>query len=122
MNGIKIYYFIPDFEVDNGIWKNILKDYLMKYTVEDKILLVLEINNDNKYKVELEWICNCINHIGDSAAGVIKNNNPIKSKINKYTKVNAIPPINPSQLFLGEKCGESLCLPNFEPIKKAPAS
>ena len=48
----------------------------MKYTVEDKIMLVLEVNDDSRYKAELEWICNYINHIGDTAAGVMKNNNP----------------------------------------------
>ncbi|MDK2809201.1 MAG: hypothetical protein PWP24_1938 [Clostridiales bacterium] len=37
-------------------------------------------------------------------------------------KVKKMPPNNPSQLFFGEKCGESLCLPKLNPKKYAPAS
>ena len=41
----KVYLFLPDREGKNNIWRNVVRDFLDKYTDNDRVTLVVCINN-----------------------------------------------------------------------------
>ena len=41
-----LYYFIPDFESEEAIWRNVFRDYLGAYTVTDHTALLLALPDD----------------------------------------------------------------------------
>ena len=44
--GYILYYFIPDFESEEAIWRNVFRDYLGAYTVTDHTALLLALPDD----------------------------------------------------------------------------
>lgn len=71
---IKIFYFVPDFEWEKGIWKRVILQYLDKYTARDKVVLILEIKEEPKFEQYVKLIYEWIEGKGEKSPLIIKNN------------------------------------------------
>ena len=39
--GFRLYYFVPDFASDEGLWRNVIRAYLRAYSANDKTAFIL---------------------------------------------------------------------------------
>lgn len=74
-DGYHLFYFIPDFEFKNEIWKKVIQKYLLKYSVMDKVALILEIKDECQYPEKVSMIYDWIQENGEGAPLVIRNSN-----------------------------------------------
>lgn len=70
--GIKIYYFIPDFNSAQYIWKEVIQQYLHRYTAKDKVALILEIRDG--FTDNVNSIYKWLGQLNTNAPMVISNN------------------------------------------------
>ena len=65
-----IFYMYGDFQMDERIWHSVLSKYLMKFSQNDKVVLVVEINGEN-VDGYVQEMANMVNDYGDNAPIVV---------------------------------------------------
>lgn len=76
--GYNVYYFIPDFNWEQGLWQKVIKEYFSRYTVQDKVVLILEITDEAKLSQYMRMIYEWIDVLGNDAPLIIQNNSQNK--------------------------------------------
>lgn len=73
--GIKILYFIPDFDWEYCVWQKVITSYLEKYSINDQVMLIIEVKPDHhrQYQAEINQIRQWIARKGEQAPLVIEN-------------------------------------------------
>ena len=69
-DSFQIYYLYADFEMEEQIWRSVLQEYLVKFTQDDHVVLVVEItgNHSGEYIAEMARI---VEAQGDNAPIVV---------------------------------------------------
>jgi virginiamycin A acetyltransferase len=74
-DGWKIYLLTADFAVDNPVWKSVIRQYMDKFTVDDKVVLLLETSLLESSTTGLGEISLWLEERGESAPAIINFEN-----------------------------------------------
>lgn len=81
-DGYHIYYIYADFQMPDAVWRNVLTEYLKKYSDTSKVLLVLEVTGEkcDEYVADMSKM---VDSRGDDAPIVLthKTNNVISPEL-----------------------------------------
>ncbi len=72
--GYRVYYFIPDFNWEHGVWEKVMKEYFTRYTVRDKVAVIFEIIDEVQQAQYLKKVYKWITALGNNAPLIITNN------------------------------------------------
>lgn len=86
-DGFLICYFIPDFTAKTPVWEDVLKQYLQKYKMGDKIALVLSLPQA-EFSTELNQICEMIAAKGEQAPLVLSHESDNEIFLDVLSHVN----------------------------------
>ncbi|WP_083501144.1 glycosyltransferase [Selenomonas sp. oral taxon 136] len=64
--GYRVYYFVPDVDSPEGIWRKVIRAYLSAYTANDKTALLLSLSGENAEAVTAK-IQPLMNTMGENA-------------------------------------------------------
>ena len=64
--GYRVYYFVPDIDSPEGIWRKVIRTYLSAYTANDKTALLLGLSEENAEAVTAK-IQPLMNTMGENA-------------------------------------------------------
>ena len=73
-DGYQIYYIITDIAYSDRIWYTVLTDFLKSFTVDDKVLLLIEIMSPDDNKI-IDEMTELVSSYGDSAPLVLTHHN-----------------------------------------------
>ena len=73
-DGYQIYYIIADIAYSDRIWYTVLKDFLKSFTVDDKVLLLIEIMSLDDNEI-IDEMTELVSSYGDSAPLVLTHHN-----------------------------------------------
>ena len=68
--GYRVYYFVPDVDSPEGIWRKVIRAYLSAYTANDKTALLLGLSGENAEAVTAK-IQPLMNTMGENAPLVL---------------------------------------------------
>lgn len=68
--GYRVYYFVPDVDSPEGIWRKVIRTYLSAYTANDKTALLLGLSGENAEAVTAK-IQPLMNTMGENAPLVL---------------------------------------------------
>ena len=68
----KLYYFIPDFQLQDGVWEHVIQQFIKLYTAQDKVALLLELHDKEKNRDKIGKIFSWLQEKGEVAPLVVE--------------------------------------------------
>ena len=85
--GYELFYFIPDYISKMPIWKNVIQQYIKKYSATDKVALIVEIMEEGTCNGFLSEISALLDESGENAPLLVTHQDKDRREVLQNTDI-----------------------------------